>query len=736
MILGSSSDSKQPGGTRKGLGAMGASCARHPLLVIALWLVVVVALLVGRQLVGGSFSDKISVSGTQASTGLNLLGANEPTAGGYAGQIVFHVQDGSLAMKSAVVEQAIGRLKGLPHVLSVSDPLSKTSAALSRDGRTAVITVRTDAQSKTLGKSFLQSMNQATSPARNAQIEVAFGSGFEGLTARPLNDRRSEVVGFGIALVVLLVGFGSILAGLLPLIAALMAVAAGMGLLGIAAGLMTFGSTAPTLAIMIGLGVGIDYALFLTTRFRQLVIEGADPVEACRATVEKSGHAVLVAAGTVSIALIGLYASGVTFLGQLGLAAVLSVVASAIASLTLVPALLGLLGKRIDRLKVRRPAAEATDERDGWQRYAHTVSRHPWSFLAFGLVVLAILAIPLFSIQLGHIDDGSDPKGSDAKRAYDLVAQAFGPGANGTLTVVVDTQGSTKSIAALEQDVAQALRAAGDVAQTTPLQPSANGKILVATVVPATSPQDAKANALFERLAHDTLPKALAGTGAHAYVTGTTALQLEFGDRIASRLPIVICVIAAMAFLLLMVTFRSPVIALKAAVLNLLSIGAAYGVIVAVFQYGWGRGLLGVSENVPIESYVPVFMFAIVFGLSMDYEVFLLSRIKEGWDATGNNTEAVASGLARTARVITCAALIMASVFMSFALSPNVVIKMLAVGLAVSVLVDATLVRLVLVPATMRLFGRANWWIPSWLDRIVSLGRGRKTAGQSLEEQS
>jgi RND superfamily putative drug exporter len=368
---------------------------------------------------------------------------------------------------------------------------------------------------------------------------------------------------------------------------------------------------------------------------------------------------------------------------------------------------------------VRTPVAESGSSGDGWHRYAREVARRPWVFLITGLVILGILTIPLFSINLGHIDDGADPSSFTDKRAYDLVAQGFGVGANGSFTVVVDTRHATQSQEQIAKNLQAALAAEKGVARVSTLEPSQNGAILLGTVVPSTSPQEKATASLFSRLVETTLPGSLAGTGAHGYVTGNLATQLQFRDRLTARLPAVIAVVVALAFLLLMATFRSLLIAAKAAVLNLLSIGAAYGVIVAVFQWGWGGSLFGVSEKIPIESYIPVLMFAIVFGLSMDYEVFLLSRIKEAWDRKPDNTLAVADGLSRTARVITCAALIMASVFMSFILSSNVVVKMLAVGLSVSVIVDATVVRLILVPASMTLFGRANWWLPHWLDRLL-----------------
>jgi putative drug exporter of the RND superfamily len=715
------------------LKRIGSACSRRPLWTIGVWLLALVAAVALRHAAAGTFNDDVNLSGTQAYAGLRLLDAYEPAAGGYSGQIVLRSAHGRLTAEQGAIESSLGAVGGLPHVVSVSDPLAAGSPAISANGQIAYATVHFDEQPKLLGQPYISRLEGAMRPATSAGLEVRYGGNLDQLFRPSANDALSEVIGFAVALVVLLVGFGSVAGAAVPLLVALLAVAVGVSLLGAAAAAITFGTTAPTLALMIGLGVGIDYALFETTRFRQRTADGADPVEAAGFAVGTSGHAVLVAACTVSVALLGLYASGVTFIGALGLAAVFSVVTAALAALTLVPAVLGLLGRRIDALSVRTPVAEAGSDSDGWHRYARLIERRPWRFLSGAVVLLAVLAIPLLSINLGHIDDGADPTSYTDRGAYDLIAQGFGVGANAPFTIVVDVRSvGGSSAGSIAGRVQQALAATLDVAQAGALQPSSDGAILVGTVIPRGSPQSTATRTLFSRLVDQTLPGALAGTGARGYVAGGTASQLQFRDTVTAGLPIVIAVVVVVAFLLLMSTFRSLLIAVKAALLNLISIGAAYGVIVAVFQWGWGASLIGVSEKVPIESYVPVVMFAIVFGLSMDYEVFLLSRIRESWLVTGDNTTAVAAGLAATARVISCAALIMASVFLSFVLSTNVVVKMLAIGLSASVLIDATIVRLVLVPATMTLLGSANWWLPGWLDRILpgieAEGRAAATA--------
>jgi|SRR5579872_202278 len=703
----------------RGLERIGGAAARHPARIIAVWLVVLIGLLIGQQVAGGSFIDNVSLPSTQAQTGADLLAAHDHAASGYSGLVVLHASHGTIPADQAAVGAATSKLDALPHVVAAANPLAPGSPALSASQQTAYITVQFSQNPKVFGSGYLGQLDGATAGLRQAGLQVEYGGGLDQLTRPKAADGRSELVGFAVALVVLLIGFGSLLAAIVPLLTALVCVGVAVSLLGLAAGVVSFGTAAPTLALMIGLGVGIDYALFLTTRYRQQIIDGADPVTAAGRTAATSGHAVLVAAGTVSVALIGLYASGITFLGQLGLAAAFGVVTAAAGAVTLVPAGLALTGRRIDALHVRTPVAEQGGDHDGWRRYAAFAGRHSWWFLAGGVATLAVLAIPLFAMQLGHVGDGADPASYTDKRAYDLIAGAFGPGATGPLTVVVNVQRATVPVSQLSATLDSMLAATPDVAHAASLQPTPDGALLVGTVIPAAGPQAASTTGLVHQLVGDTLPGALRGTGAAGYVTGQTAVYVQFADTMSSRLPLIIAVVVLTAFLLIMSAFRSLVLAVKAALLNLLSIGAAYGVLVAVFQWGWGRSLLGVSQNVPIESYVPMMMFAIVFGLSMDYEIFLLARIREAFGARRDTGAAVATGLAETGRVITCAALIMASVFIAFAASTQVVIKMLAVGLATSVLIDAVVVRLLLVPAVMYLLGDRCWWMPRWLDRIV-----------------
>ncbi|WP_244162970.1 MMPL family transporter [Streptomyces bungoensis] len=699
------------------LGRLGGFCARHPATVLAAWLLVLVAALAGRHIAAPTFSDQVSLPGTPSHTGADLLAGSMPAAGRPNGKVVFHTGSGTVADRHSALGETLADLRGLPHVTAVSTPVT------SDDGHTAYTTVSFDEQLKNLGHGYTARLDTATRPARAAGIGVAYGGDLEQVVREPADDALSEGVGVVTALVILLLAFGSVLAALLPLATALISVGVGLGVVGIVAATVSFATSATTLAGMIGLGVGIDYALFLTTRFRQDLLDGHDPDDAAARTAATSGRAVLIAALTVAVAMLSLYACGLSLIGRIGLAATLAVVVTAAAALTLVPAALGLVGRHVDRIRLRRPVAESAGAHDGWHRYAGLVSRRPWTFLAVGLAFLGVCSVPLLSMRLGHVDAGADRPGSSTRTAYDWIAHGHGPGfgagANGPVVTVVDLGGADTPADRVSDDVTAALRHTHGVASFTPLTPSPDGRLLVTTVTPATGPQDAATAALLDALAEDTLPKALAGTGAEAFLTGSAAGQADFRHTVGERLPVVVAIVLVLAFVLLMTVFRSVVIPLKAVVLNLFTTAASYGVLVAVFQWGWGGSLLGLSEPVPVESYVPMMMFAIVFGLSMDYEIFLLSRIAEAWRRTGDNRLSVGEGLSATARVISAAAFIMTAVFLSFTASPTVVVKMLALGLAVSVIVDATVVRLVLVPSAMFLMGRANWWIPRRLDRVL-----------------
>ncbi|MEU9277140.1 MMPL family transporter [Streptomyces sp. NPDC048342] len=704
----------------------GRWCALRPRRVVAAWLLLIAAFIGLAHAFGGTYSDDFTLPGSQVQTGTDLLKVHASGVGrGTQSPIVLHTAHGTVQDHEQEVADAVAALGKVPHVLGVSDPLSPGAPAgsLAQDGRTALVQVSFDANPGSYEDGWLSRIDGAVAGLRHDGVQVEYGSQLGQSVSHGKGDRLPELIGLATAIVVLLFGFGSVVAAGVPLVAAVAGLGMGLLALKVLASHIGFATTAPTLATMIGLGVGLDYALFLTTRHRRLLRDTGDVGEAAGRAVASSGRAVLVAAGTVAVALAGLSASGISFLGALGAAACLTVVTAAVAALTLTPALLGWFGPRVDRWRVRRPVDEPDGGQDFWHRWADGIRRHPVRALAGGLLLLGVLAAPALSMRTAHVDAGAAAPDTTGRRAYDLISGAFGPGANGPLTLVVtlapDHPPTDADRSRTAGELHDALAADPRVASAGTPVATADGALLTTRIVPRTGPQDQDTADLVHDLTDTVLPRTLGPEDAHGYLTGPTAGQIVFRDTLADKLPLVIGVVTAAAFVLLVLVFRAPVLAVKAALLNLLSIGAAWGVLVAVFQWGWGSSLLGVDEQVPLEPYVPALMFAIVFGLSMDYEVFLLSRVREHWLAGADTHSSVAEGLAATARVISCAALVMTSVFLAFLLNDSVVVKMLALGLALSIVLDATVVRLILVPAAMYLLREVNWWLPSWLDRLL-----------------
>ncbi len=529
----------------------------------------------------------------------------------------------------------------------------------------------------------------------------------------------SEGIGILAAIIIMLLAFGSVVAMGLPIITALFGIAIAFAVLDLLSHVITTPTFAPEMMAMIGLGVGIDYALFIVTRYRQGLAEGRDPRQATAVSLATSGRSVVFAGTTVILSLLGLFILQLPFMRGLAVGAIAAVVLVMLAAITLLPAMLGFSGLAIDKLHVPgllQNAAEPS-KRGFWYRWSRTVQRHPVVAGAGALLCLIALALPFFSMRLAFTDAGNDPPNTTTRQAFDALATGFGPGFNGPLIVAASVpEGHKATVDSLQAKVA----ATPGVAYATPPQFSASGRDAVFVAYPTTSPQSAKTEAIVHELRQDVIPKATSGTGVVAYVGGETAGSVDASAYLTTRLAWVIAVVLLLSFLLLMAVFRSIAIPIKAVVVNLLSVGAAYGVIVAVFQWGWLGGVIGIGATSPIDPWIPLMMFTILFGLSMDYEVFLLSRIREEWRLSGDNSMAVADGLAKTARVITAAAAIMICVFGSFVIGdPLHVLKVFGLGLAAAILIDATLVRMVLVPAVMELLGDANWWMPSWLNRIV-----------------
>jgi putative drug exporter of the RND superfamily len=697
----------------------GRAAARHPWRMIGAWLIIAIAVLALQSTVGGETSDDFTIPGTEAQHGVDLLRDRFPSEGGVSGRVVFADPDGDItdpAARAAIAE-TLARISVGEEVLAVTDPFDPSTGSVSADGRVAFATVRYS----------VDPPGPEQGEAAEAAIEIAREAGLQAELSREIVRGSEEVegsegIGLAVALVVLLVAFGSVIAAGIPIGSALFGIFVGLGLITVMAGFADVPSISPMIASMIGIGVGIDYALFVVTRHRGFLDEGKDPVEAAALANATSGTAVLFAGTTVVVALAGLLLAGIPSIAMMGYASAITVAVAMAGAVTLLPAFLGLAGTRIDRWKIGRRTragrADVAADQTWSGRWADHVGRHPWRYAIVSFVGLVAITAPVLDMRTGLADDGTANTEHTYRRAYDLLEDGFGPGFNGPLTIAVDAGDGSLDAPDLAS-IHDAVAATDGVAFVTPPVVNAAGDTAVLTAFPTTSPQDEVTEVLVHSLRDDVLPAAVGDGGIETFVTGNTAGFIDISEKLASRLPWFIGAVVGLSFLLLMLVFRSIVVPLKAAIMNLLSIGGAYGVVVAVFQWGWGNELVGVDQTVPISPFLPMIMFAILFGLSMDYEVFLLSRVREEFVRTGNSHESVVDGLASTARVITSAALIMISVFGAFLLAPDVEVKMFAVGLSVAVLVDATVVRMVFVPSSMALMGDANWWLPGWLDRLL-----------------
>jgi RND superfamily putative drug exporter len=681
---------------------IGAGTARHPWRTIAGWLLAAAFVTGLAGVVGGAFQDSFAIPGSETQRTNELLEEKFPAMSGTSARVVLHDKT---AVNPAVLARTAADLGRLEHVSSVAPP------AVSADGLTALVTVQYDVPVTSFERAEgLDALEGATEAAVDAGYQVEYGGPV------PENVQeiggRAEMLGLAAALLILLLAFGALVAATLPLAIALMGLVTGVGGITLLAAFTDVSTNAPTLATMVGLGVGIDYALFVVTRHREGLAEGLSVPEAAGRANATAGQSVVFAGGTVLLALAGLQFSGIPDFATMGYATGLVVLVTMFAAVTLLPALLGLLKLRVYSRRSRRTGRlESTmSHSPAAARFAGMVGRRPVRWLAGSTLALVALSLPALGMQIGQSDAGNEAVTTTARAAYDLVADAFGPGTNGPLLVGVDLEavGGEGRLGGLVSDVA----ATPNVALVGNPVISPDGSTAVLTVIPETGPQDPATTDLVSDLRAGVLPD---GAG----ITGWTAAMVDLTDLMGERLWLVIAVVIGMSLLLLTVVFRSVVVPVKAAAVNLLSIGAAYGVMTLAFQTELGARLLGLPGEVPIAAYVPVLMFAVLFGLSMDYEVFLLSRVREEYRRTGDSRESVVTGLASTARVITSAALIMVAVFLGFAFDPSVVIKMIGVGMAAAIAIDATLIRLVVVPATMALLGRATWYLPAWLDRML-----------------
>jgi len=737
----------------------------HRRAAVALWVAFLIVVVGGASIIGATYDANPSLPDSESSRGFDVIDQYFGGIGsGSQGTIVFQAPGGidDPAVRSSMTA-LFAETAAQDAVVAVTSPYTLAGASqITADRTIAYATVDLgadvdDNESEALGRTL------SLTAQRSENLNIQFG----GSAFAEFEPPTAELIGLAFAVVVLILAFGSVLAMGMPIGVALFGVAIGTGLTGLMSNVGSFPDFSVTLGAMIGLGVGIDYALFIVTRYRELAHQGYSALDATVGAISTAGRAVTLAGLTVVISLLGMLLIGVAFISGLGIAAATTVLVTIFASLTLLPAFLGFAQGRVEVTRVRGLVAagfvalallsaglevgaayvlifialgattlavgsfwgplkrqvETKPERPMnetfWYRWSHHIQDHPWAAVGLATTILLVLATPMLSLQMGFSDAGNFPDDTQTKKAYDLLSDGFGPGFNGPLLVAIEL--GPEGDMGVAQLLVEALASTDGVQQVSPPIPNTiefpNAALI--EVIPSTSPQDQATVDLVKFLRSDVIPQSVEGTLATVHVTGSVAASIDFTALLASRLLVFIAAVLTLSFLLLIVMFRSLLVPLKAVAMNLLSIGASYGVIVAIFQWGWAGSLVGISGGAPIEPFIPMMLFAIVFGLSMDYEVFLISRIREEYDRTGNAKDSVANGLAMTAKVITAAAAIMVVVFGSFLFDPNRVIKLFGTGLALAVLLDATLVRLLLVPATMELLGDRNWWLPRWLDKLL-----------------
>ncbi|MFE9114987.1 MMPL family transporter [Streptomyces collinus] len=730
----------------KALLRLGASAARHPWRVIAAWLIAATLAVLAAIAFGGRTADSMTAPGLDSQRAAELIERAGTGQEGMTAQVVVTpLDDGTTFFDDDGARTALTRLraevKRLPHVLGTSDPAGALDAGgdtavrdglVSADGRIAVVRVQYPDQSRLSAEDLDALVDLGDRLRAELPLRIEMGGNLFYAFSDP-DGGASELIGLLAAAAILFLAFGSLVAAALPIGMAVFGLTVGVATMTVLAGVTEVPTFAPVLGSMVGLGVGIDYALFVLARHREYLACGLDPQAAAGRAVATAGRPVVFAGGTVVVSILGLAVANVPFMTVGGLAVSIVVLTMVLASVTLLPAFLGAAGPRLaragrigralqtrkpGRLARRRDPAAGAAHAAGWRRWIGHVSRHPVPYAVGAAGLLLTATLPVLGLRVGLPDDGSLPPSRTERRAYDLVAEGFGPGTNGPLVIAADPTGDPGVLDRLVGAVA----ADPGIASVAPTHIDRATGIATLVVFPTTSPQDKATADTIARLRTDVLPTAIGHGAARAHVGGAAASLSDVGQRTSQRLPVFVAAVLAMSFLLLMLVFRSILVPLKAVLLNLLSIGAAYGIMVAVFQWGWGGALIGLEATVPIVSFIPMFLFAILFGLSMDYEVFLLSRVREEYLRTGDNVTAIVEGVSRTARIITSAALIMVAVFLSFAVADDPSTKMFGLGLATAIFIDATVVRMVLVPATMTLLGRTNWWLPKWLDRMLPRG--------------
>ena len=703
-------------------------CVRHRVAVAVLWLIALIGMTALSQTVGSAYSNGFSLPHTESSQALDLLQSAAPQQSGDQERIVFHTTNGTLVTDPSVeasINTMIAKVEKLPHVSVVQSPYTPIgSHQISADQKTAFINVTFDVQGQSVSTPKSKVFVDTALTAQGPGLQVAVS----GMIAEQADRQSFGGTGLGVLLagLVLLLVFGSIFAMALPLLSAMASLGTAIAVIGLLSHVLKMPVFSTELVLLIGLGVGVDYALFIVTRHRQGLIAGNDVESSIVNAVNTSGRAVLFAGIIVCIALLGMFALGVSFLYGLAIAASIGVLFTMIAALTLLPALLGFIGPRVLSRKQKRdlaahgPRIIGSSSKGFWPKWADFIQRRPVIPAVVALMIVLFIAMPFFSLRLGSSDQGNDPTSTTTRQAYDLLSAGFGPGFNGPLLLVAVEKGQidTAAVDALAADV----KHQPNVAAVAPpvVLPAHNGKqVALINVYPYSSPQASATTDLISHLRQVTIPKATAGTALTVYLGGVTAIFTDFADVLSSKLPLFVGLVVVMSFILLAIVFRSLVIPLTAAIMNLLSIAAAFGILVAVFEWGWMGSVFQVNQTGPIEAFLPVMMFAILFGLSMDYEVFLITRIQEEYLKTGDNRTAVRNGLAATGKTITAAALIMILVFGAFILGGIRVIKEFGLGLAGGILIDALIIRMAVVPSVMLLFGEANWWFPKWLQRIV-----------------